>query len=103
MFFCSNSGYSSVGRMLGLGPRGHQFESGYPDNNKNILIMENNNDFNFTITQNQFVNLLQVLFIALKLLDKIDWGWFFVLLPMICWGLIVLIALILWIFKYINS
>ena len=65
--------------------------------------MENNNDFNFTITQNQFVNLLQVLFIALKILNKIDWGWFFVLLPIICWGVIVLIALILWVIKYMNN
>lgn len=65
--------------------------------------MENNNEFKFTLTQNQFVNILQVLFIALKLLDKIDWNWFFVLLPMICWGIIMLIALIIWVIKYIIS
>jgi len=30
-----------------------------------------------------FVGFLQILFIALKLTDEIDWSWFYVLLPTI--------------------
>lgn len=42
-----------------------------------------------------FVGLLTILFIALKLLEKIDWSWWWVLSPLwISWGIAIGIALI---------
>ena len=42
-----------------------------------------------------FIGMLQILFIALKLLGKIDWNWFWVLSPtLISLGLLVTIILI---------
>ena len=35
---------------------------------------------------------LQVLFIALKLLDKIDWSWWWVLAP--TWGVVVIVIVL---------
>lgn len=42
-FYVNTSGCSSVGRMLGLGPRGRRFESCHPDlyGGSSILIFEN--------------------------------------------------------------
>ena len=34
------SGYSSVGRTLGLGPRGRRFESCYPDTKSLIMVVQ---------------------------------------------------------------
>lgn len=45
-----------------------------------------------------FIGLLQVLFIALKLLGVIDWNWFFVLLPLIIELVIFLVLIIIVVF-----
>jgi len=46
-----------------------------------------------------FVGLLTIVFIILKLVDKIDWTWFWVLSPIIFgaifWGFIVLIVILI--------
>ena len=42
-----------------------------------------------------FVGLLQIVFITLKLLDKIDWSWFWVLSPLWISTSIVIIILII--------
>ena len=39
-----------------------------------------------------FIGLLQIVLITLKLLDKIDWSWWFVLSPI--WGSVALFILI---------
>jgi len=36
-----------------------------------------------TIFNGSFLGMLTILFIALKLLDKIDWSWFWVLSPIL--------------------
>ena len=42
-----------------------------------------------------FWGLLQIAFIVLKLIDKIDWSWWWVLAP--TWGpLLIVLALVLW-------
>ena len=39
-----------------------------------------------------FIGLLQIVFIVLKLIDKIDWSWWWVLAPM--WGSFALVFVI---------
>ena len=46
----------------------------------------------------QFVSLLTVLFIALKLTGYIDWNWFLVLLPIIIGPIIFLLLLVVALF-----
>ena len=51
-----------------------------------------------------FAGLLTILFIALKLLDKIDWSWWWVLSPIwISIGIVVffilIVVILLWIFN----
>ena len=55
---------------------------------------ENNNSSKNTI----FIELLAVLFIALKLLGKINWSWWWVLSPIWIQLIIVLIAFIVFYF-----
>ena len=42
-----------------------------------------------------FVGLLQITFIVLKLIDKIDWSWWWVLAPMWISSLFVIVAIVL--------
>ena len=42
-----------------------------------------------------FIGVLSILFIALKLLDKIDWSWTWVLSPLWIAGIICIIMLII--------
>ena len=39
-----------------------------------------------------FIGLLQIVFIVLKLIDKIDWSWWWVLAPL--WGTFVLVLVV---------
>lgn len=45
--------------------------------------------------KSEFLNLLTLLFIGLKLTGHIDWNWFWVLLPMLLWiiGALIVIAI----------
>ncbi|MFH2027817.1 MAG: hypothetical protein ABIJ08_01640 [Nanoarchaeota archaeon] len=46
-----------------------------------------------------FLGLLQIVFITLKLLDKINWSWFWVLSPFLIPTIMVIIILIIMIIK----
>jgi ATP/ADP translocase len=50
-----------------------------------------------------FVSLLTIVFITLKLLDKIDWSWFLVLSPIIISFALVLILIIIWFISSISK
>lgn len=53
-------------------------------------------DVSIQLSSGGFVGLLTILFITLKLLDKIDWSWWWVLSPIwISIGLSVLVLLII--------
>jgi len=42
-----------------------------------------------------FLTLIQILFIALKLTNFIDWSWFYVLLPLIIEAIIYIICILI--------
>ncbi len=59
-------------------------------------------DVNISLSCGGFSSLLTILFIALKLLDKIDWSWFFVLSPIlfpliIVCVIVVVVLIVAWI------
>jgi hypothetical protein len=58
---------------------------------------------NITIFGSGFLGHLTILFIALKLLNKIYWSWFWVLSPIIIPAIIIGIILIIGIIAYIIS
>ena len=61
-------------------------------------------DVKINYSSGGFVGLLTILFIALKLLDKIDWSWFWVLSPIwISMGLVILVLLIILILMIIFN
>lgn len=49
-----------------------------------------------------FTEILTIVFIVLKLLGVISWGWFYVLLPEIIAGAIYLIIFIIWLVSYVK-
>jgi hypothetical protein len=60
-----------------------------------------------TIVNGGFLGMLTILFIALKLLDKIDWSWFWVLSPIlipliIVFGILFIIGIIILIGVYLK-
>ena len=53
-------------------------------------------DVNISLSCGGFSSLLTILFIALKLLDKIDWSWWWILSPLwISFGLVIAIFIII--------
>ena len=65
------------------------------------VYMSKNNNSNSSSGGIGFVGLLQILFIALKLLGVIDWSWLWVLSPIwiSCIILILIFAFIIWLYK----